>query len=89
MGKFLFWLVWILEVIGFVISGACVLLYVTIERNIGLILLFVACGVLMIFGLRKAYTGYRDQSEPSKLAYYLALPLIAAFIGFGTCFTVL
>ena len=89
MGKFFFWLFWILEIILFVISGACVLMYIGFEGAIGLTFLFLVCGIVMIFGLRKAFTGYRDQAEPSKLALYLTLPLIAAFVGFGTCFTVL
>ena len=87
MGKALFWLIWVLEGIGFLISGGCVLLYMSYEGEIGLVLLFVACGAVMLFGLRKAFTSQRDNAEPSKLAYYLALPLIAAFIGYGSCFT--
>lgn len=89
MGRFLFWLVWILEVVGFVVSGACVLMYISYEGELGLTLLFIVCGIVMIYGLRKAFTGNQNQAEPSKLAYYLSLPLIAAFVGFGTCFAVL
>jgi hypothetical protein len=87
MGKFFFWLVWILEIVLFAISGACVLMYLSFEGGVGLTILFLVCGAVMLFGLRKAFTSHKEQAQPSRLAYYLALPLIAAFIGFGACFT--
>jgi len=90
MRKFLFWFIWILELILFVISGFCVLLYISYEEGIGAIFfLFLACGVVMLYGLSKAFTSQKEQARPSRLAYYLALPLIAAFVGYGSCFTVL
>jgi hypothetical protein len=89
MGKFFFWLVWILEIVLFAISGVCVMMYISFEGAVGLTLLFVACGIAMLIGLRMAFTSHKEQVKPSRLAWFLTIPLIAAFIGYGACFALL
>lgn len=91
MGKVIFWLVWALEVAGFVFLGGCFVLLLgygggSMDRD-GVIAwaIIAIAAVGMIFGLIKAVSAFKAQAPPERLALFLAIPPLVAFAAFGSC----
>lgn len=90
MGKFLFWLLWAAELVLFIALGGCVVLLLNTGSGIQskqalLYLIFLVTGIAMCAGLVLARKAMLRGDEPLQLVLYLAIPLIAAFLGFGGC----
>lgn len=91
MGKVIFWLVWVLEVLGFIFIGGCFVLLLGFDSGsmnqdklLALTIVLTACAVAL-FGLIKAVVGMRRGEPGGHLALFLLVPPVAAFLAFGGC----